>query len=327
MLTVVDQASEISEIMLGAALAFLAALAPEQREKALLSFDDQDERLNWNYTPVPRRGLPFKEMAPAQRHLAHALLSTGMSELGYRKATTIMSLEQVLHDYEAARRFERDADLYFVSIFGEPSPDHTWGWRVEGHHVSLHFALIDGRLAATTPTFLGANPAEVRQGPRSGLRILAREEDRARALLQSLDGSQRSAALVDPVAPADLLSTNRPIIDPERPSGLQAASLRESQFAILSTLIDAYACLMPDGIAVQRLDTYHRTDPRELYFAWAGGAERGEKHYYRLQAPRFLIEYDNTQDEANHIHSVWRDYRGDFGRDLLSLHYQTDHAK
>jgi hypothetical protein len=326
MLTALGQASEIGTTMLGAAHAFLAALAPDQRERAVLPFDGMRERLTWNYTPVPRRGLPFGDMTAAQRHLAHALLSTGVSGLGYRKATTVMSLEQVLHEYEVVHRFERDADRYFISIFDEPSADRTWGWRVEGHHISLHYVLVDGRLGASTPTFFGANPAEVRQGPHSGLRALAEEEDLARELLASLDTGQRSAAVVNPIAPADLLTTNRPLIDPERPTGLPAESLREQQFAALSALIEAYARLMPDEVAGQRLDAYRRTDPRQLWFAWAGGVDRGQKHYYRVQAPSFLIEYDNTQDDANHIHSVWRDYSGDFGRDLLSLHYEAEHS-
>ncbi|MGI8552181.1 MAG: DUF3500 domain-containing protein [Dehalococcoidia bacterium] len=324
MVTSVRQRRDTAALMFDTTRQFLAALTKEQRAAALLPFDRQ-ERLNWHFTPKPRRGLPLKQMSTAQKQLAHALLSAGLSQGGYVKATTIMSLEQVLHEYEQIRRFVRDADIYFFSIFGEPSADQTWGWRVEGHHVSLNFTLVGGKLTSSSPSFFGANPAEVKQGPRKGLRVLAAEEELGRELLRTLDGEQRRAAVIDPVAPPDLLSYNRPLIDPDRPTGVRASALSKTQQEILKSLMEEYAEAMPAEVAAGRLEQINAVEPSDLFFAWAGSAERGEGHYYRVQAPAFLIEYDCTQDQANHIHSVWRDYQGDFGRDLLQLHYQDHH--
>lgn len=324
MVTTVKSRAGLAATMQSAAHEFLVSLSEAQRQQALLPFDEV-ERLDFHFTPRPRRGIPLAALKPHQRALAHALLSTGLSPRGYVQAATIMSLEQVLRDFETERRFVRDSDIYYVSIFAEPSLEQTWGWRFEGHHISINYTLPNGQLASSTPSFLGANPAEVRQGPRSGLRVLAGEEDRGRELLLNLDAERRTDAIIDSVAPPDLLTFNRPLIDPEHPAGLPAASMNERQRDLLSGLIVEYAEAMPPEVAVARLQTARKTEPRDLYFAWAGPSERGAGHYYRIQAPAFLIEYDCTQDSANHIHSVWRDFRGDFGRDLLRLHYQANH--
>lgn len=323
MVTTVSRQPGVAAVMQRAAQSLLDALGPEQRQKALLPFENEQERTNWHFTPRPRLGLPLKEMTAAQQQLAYALLAAGVGRTGFIKAATIMSLEQVLHDYETQRRFVRDPEIYFFSIFGEPSAAGDWGYRVEAHHLSLNFALRAGQLIATTPTFFGANPREVRQGPRAGLRVLAREEDLGRELLWSLSAQQRAEAVLDDVAPPDLLTMNRPVIDPQHPAGLRAAQLTPAQQPLLEALIEEYAAAMPPHVATARIDAARRADPREVYFAWLGSGEKDEGHYYRVQAPAFLIEYDCTQDDANHIHSVWRDYRGDFGRDLIGLHYQA----
>jgi hypothetical protein len=303
---------------------FLASLTPEQRAKATFRFEDA-ERMNWHFIPRERKGLPFREMTPEQKHLAHALLSAGLSQRGYIKATTIMSLETVLRELEHASEEYRNPEKYYFSIFGEPAEKGVWGYRVEGHHISLNYTLVNGAVAST-PSFFGANPAEVRQGPRSGLRVLAGEEDRGRELLASLTPDQKKIAIVDKEAYKDILTAaSRKAALRGQPSGLAAGKMNVRQREMLTALVEEYARSFPDAIAEARLEQLKKAGA-DLYFAWAGAEQRGGPHYYRIQAPTFLIEYDNTQNNANHIHSVWRDYNGDFGEDLLKEHYQTSHA-
>jgi hypothetical protein len=239
-----------------------------------------------------------------------------------------MQLEDVLRAIEDAgggdaaqgNRKERIPVKYFVSVFGTPGPRSSWGWRVEGHHVSLNFTIVNGTLVAATPQFFWSNLAEVRTGPKKGLRILAEEEDSARALLMALSQTQRTKAVIDAAAPNDIVTHNLVKIDPLAPSGVSAAELQTSQRELLMHVIDAYASAMAPDIAADRLEKIRKAGIEKVGFAWAGEAERGRKHYYRVQGPTFLIEFDNTQNDGNHIHSVWRDFNGDFGRDLLREH-------
>jgi hypothetical protein len=217
----------------------------------------------------------------------------------------------------------RDPELYFVSIFGDPSGSGPWGWRFEGHHLSLNYTILDGAPVAWAPAFLGANPAEVREGSRVGLRALAPEEDLARALVRSLDDAQRRAAVVDVEAPSDIITGNALEIDPLEPAGISISDLNPPQVDQLVRLIDEYLGRMSDDLAASRRARLESSDLSRIGFAWAGSLEVGEPHYYRVQGPSFLIEYDNTQNNANHIHSVWRDFDGDFGRDLLREHYDA----
>ena len=313
--------------MTRSAKAFLDALTPEQRQKATFPFQS-DERENWWFTPVDRRGLPLKEMTSAQWHLAYALLSTGMSHDGLRKALTIMSLEQILQDMEGPnRRFPRDPELYFVSVFGTPDAKGTWGWRVEGHHLSVNVTLVNGELVSGAPSFFGTNPAEVRVGTRAGLRVLAAEEDLARDLVHSLTADQRKVAIVDSKAPDDILTGNQRVADAGAPRGIAWPELSATQQAVALKLIETYAGRLRGELAEADLAEIHATGLSQIRFAWAGGLERGERHYYRLQGPTFLIEYDNTQNDANHIHAVWRDLKNDFARDILAEHLKRDHGK
>jgi hypothetical protein len=324
MVTIERTAQGVSALMLTAANDLLVALVRDQRERLLLPFDDI-ERLNWHFTPVARRGLPLKDMTPWQQALAHALVAAGLSQTGYIQASTIMSLEQVLHDYEPEKRWRRDAALYYFSIFSEPSPNGTWGWRFEGHHVSLNFTLIDGTLRAAAPTFFGANPVQVQEGPRRGTRVLGAREDRARELIRSLDSHQQSVAIVDSKAPIDLPTYNAALLDPTKPLGIQVSGLTSGQQRLLAGLLQEYINTMPDIVASERAAAVAECAADDLHFAWAGGTEPGEPHYYAIQSPSFFVEYDNTQDGANHIHSVWHDYRADFGRDVLGIHYREEH--
>jgi hypothetical protein len=310
-------------LMTGAANAFLASLSPEQRARVRFDFQDQ-ERMNWFYTPVPRKGLALREMSPGQRQLAMALLSAGLSQRGFMKTTTIMSLDDILKVMEQGKGPERDPDKYYFSIFGEPSETGVWGYRVDGHHVSQNFTIVDGKVMGA-PSFFGANPAEVKQGARRGLRVLAREEDLARELVQALTPVQRKTAVLDLKAPGDILTTNsRQAALNGQPSGLEISSMNAGQREKLQNLLDEYCYNMPEQLAASRQEQIKNAG-NNLWFAWEGGLERGDPHYYRIQTPTFLIEYDDTQDNANHIHSVWRDFNGDFGRDLLKEHYQASH--
>ena len=314
-----------NSVMVKTADAFLASLTPEQRAKATFPLGD-DERLNWHFIPRPRKGLPLREMVPMQKHLAQALLSAGLSQSGYIKATTIMSLEDVLRIQEKDSGERRNPEGYFFSIFGTPSEDAVWGYRVEGHHVAQNYTVVRGRIASS-PSFFGANPAEVKQGPRKGLRALAREEDLARELMLSLDANQRKSALVSDTAYKDILTAaDRKAALKNQPNGLSASQLKPKQFEALQAVVEEYARNMPSQLAEARMEQLKKTG-KNMHFAWAGVTEKGGPHYYRIQAPTFLIEYDNTQNDANHIHAVWRDYNGDFGLDLLAAHYQTNHQK
>jgi hypothetical protein len=309
-----------AEEMSNAAEALLASLSQEQRSAIRFAFGD-DERLNWHFIPRERRGLPLRDMTEAQRGLTRALLETGLSPRGTSKVDDIISLELVLREL-GGNPAVRDPELYFVTIFGDPSTDEPWGWRFEGHHLSLNYTVVDGAPVAWAPAFLGANPAEVREGSRVGLRALAPEEDLARELVRSLDAEQRAQALVDTEAPRDIITGNALEIDPLEPAGISITDLGPAQVDQLVRLVDEYLSNMADDLAASRRARLEGSDLSSIGFAWAGSLEPGGPHYYRVQGPTFLIEYDNTQNNANHIHSVWRDFDGDFGRDLLREHYR-----
>jgi hypothetical protein len=333
-------AERSSTAMATAGSKFLASLTPEQRQQATFAFDTE-ERMRWHFIPTetfPRKGLLIKSMTEPQRALAHDLLKTGLSQRGYMTASQIMDLESVLGALEASQRaaappaaqgrgpatpLERNPEKYFFSVFGTPSPKDTWGWRVEGHHVSLHFTVVNGTLVAGSPTFFGSNPAEVREGPKKGLRILGAEEDGARALLQALDASERAKAILDAKAPSDMITMANVNITPLSPGGIGADAMTPAQRDLLMKLVDVYVGYMAPDIAAERMARLKKAGVEKVAFAWAGETERGKKHYYRVQGPTFLIEYDNTQNDGNHIHSVWRDFDGDFGRDLLREHLKS----
>jgi hypothetical protein len=322
-----DALSAAGADMAAAANNLLAALAPEQQSKISFEFKDE-ERYNWHFIPRARKGLPLKDMTHAQRPLAHALLSTGLGQRGYVEAVTIISLEQILKDIEKGTGPNRDPELYFFSIFGKPGPKGTWGWRVEGHHVSLNFTVVDGRATAGGPAFFGSNPGEVRDGPRKGLRVLAAEEDIGRQLVTSLDESQRKTAILPGAAPGEIITKNDRKAMLTDDKGIAVSALTPPQRQALMSLIDLYARRLRTEMAEQDLRKLMDAGVEKVRFAWAGGLERGQPHYYRIVGPTFLIEYDNTQNNANHIHTVWRDLTNDFGEDVLKKHYdQTPHGE
>ena len=312
-------------VMAETAKAFLNSLDAEQRARATFQFQDE-ERFDWHYIPKERKGLPLKDMNSAQKHLAHALLAAGLSQRGYIKAVSIMSLDEILRVLENGTGPVRDPDRYFFSVFGEPSETGIWGYRVEGHHVSQNFTIVNGKVLAA-PTFFGANPAEVREGPRKGLRVLAREEDLGRAFVQSLTPEQKKTAIVSADAPGEILTgPMRKAALQGQPSGIAASKLDSKQRETLQNLLDEYCNNLPEEVAQVREEQIKKAGGN-LYFAWAGGEQVGQPHYYRIQSAAFLIEYDDTQNGANHIHTVWRDFDGDFGLDLLKEHYQASHTQ
>ena len=317
-----DRLRTVLDGMAGAAADWLASLGPAQRDQASFGFPDQQERTRWYYTPTERGGLPLAEMGPTQQRLAHRLVASGLSQGGYATAATIMGLENVLDAKEGWRRGYdgravphrgRDPQLYFVSVFGDPGAG-SWGWRVGGHHVALNWTVAgDGRLSAS-PLFFGANPALTRLVGPGVLRPLAGEEDLGRALLASLAPDQRAKAVVSEVAPDDILQRNRSRVELGRPDGLAATGMLPQQRALLEGLVRHYLDRLPEEVAAAEAARVVGQAGDRLHFAWAGGAEPGRPHYYRVQGPRLLIEYDNVQNGVNHVHAVWRDPGGDFGQ-------------
>lgn len=364
-------ALELIQRMGEAAENFLASLSTDQRAQTLLDFADEVERTTWYYTPTQRPGLPFTEMDRAQQRAAQQLVMTGLSREGYFVASTIMGLETTLDAKEGfvTDLWWRDSRLYHLSIFGTPNEKKPWGWRFEGHHISLHYTIVGGQIVSPTPCFFGSNPAETPLGGSNTLRPLTGIEDLARELMHTLSDEQMHHVLLTPTAPPDIVQLNRPyVIDNARPwrmdnvediaavtsqfanmerlaadqgvtmadleavryrasapSGLASGALNDAQRAIMQALIGEYIRKMPDELAEIEMRKLEEMGLDGIHFAWAGGIERRQGHYYRLQGPRFLVEYDNTQNDANHIHSVWRDPQNDFGADLLSQHYAKSH--
>jgi hypothetical protein len=317
--------------MASAALEFLAALNAQQREAATLPFGD-DRRYIWDYRPpesTPRNGLRLIHMNSQQQQKALALLDIGLSTRGARQVRQIIDLEVPLLEQEKmdgrVTAFVRHPEQYSVCVFGDPSTRAPWAWHVGGHHVGLHFTVIDGDRIASAPLFFGANPAEVRHGPTAGQRTLREEEDLARALVKGLPAEQKRIAIVSSTAFPDILTDRYRVANAfAPPRGLAWARMGGEQRQQLADLVRHYV----ERVNEELSGSYWRkveSELSELTFAWAGGEERGQGHYYAIKAPSFLIEYDNTQNEANHIHSVLRDITGDWGEDLLASHYAESH--
>jgi len=315
--------------MVDAARDWLASLSSEQRAVATGAPPGDDandaERRRWFYTPDDHGGLTFHQQGPAQQQGAMRLVASGLSEAGYVTVATIIGLENVLDGVEGfgsgfGRERARDPGLYYLRVFGEPGGDRPWGWRFGGHHVSLNNLVADGEVVATTPCFLGANPAASPLLGGAVHRPLARGEDLARELLRSLPADLAARATVMGTAPHDILSKNRPVVaEDSSPGGVAGGDLEPAQRDLLRALLDTYVDRVPAGVA----PAY---DVATVYFAWAGEVEPRRPHYYRLQGPGLLVEWDNTQNDANHAHSVWRDPASDFGLDVLARHRAAHHS-
>jgi hypothetical protein len=313
--------------MASAAAGFLDSLRPDLRGRAAMTFEDPGRR-DWHFVPRERPGVNLRDMNDDERRAAHALLRSALSSRGYLKVAGIMDLDAVLRDIARAAGQDgsvRDPGWYTFAVFGTPGAEGEWGWRVEGHHVSLNFT-VGAAGVAVTPSFLGAHPAEVRAGPHAGLRVLAAEEDLARELLASLDSSQRARAVIAAEAPRDILMSpgrGRDALGGD--AGLPASEMTETQRSILSRLVEEYAGNLGHELSGAQRARLLEGGVEALSFAWAGPDQRGRPHYYRIAGGRFVIEYDNTQDGANHVHTVWRDFENDFG-DLLRAHLERDHG-
>lgn len=317
--------------MTAAAKEFLASLDDTQRAAAAMKFDDP-YRLAWHFIPKPfegpqgRKGVTLKSMNEKSRAAAMKLVAAGLSESGYKTATQIMAIEQLLAKLEGPmpeRKFQRDPQMYFFTVYGTPGSDR-WGYRCEGHHLSLNFVIEGEKLVSATPTFFGANPGEVPEGDQKGLRILERREDVARTLLKSLDEEQKKAAVQSDKAPDDLRGGGGPALptgeqvmaphpDPSPAVGLAAGKMTAEQKKVLKMLLEEYSLSMAADIATEWTTDLEKAGFDNIQFAWWGGENRHERHYYRVQGPTFIIEYNNTQSNANHVHSMWRNTKGDFG--------------
>jgi hypothetical protein len=328
--------------MAEAAQRYLDSLDAPRRKATTFAFEDQ-ERFRWNYRPDGffidgatfwHEGLRLINMTPDQQQAALALLDSGVSARTADRARAIMALETYLREQERevprwVPHVVRDPELYAFSIFGEPGGKAPWAWRAGGHHIGFHVTVIDGELVATTPFFLGANPAIVRHGTRDlGLRTLPEEEDMGRAFLKSLAPERKQVAIVSPTSPNDILTdTYRPANPAVPPRGLAFASMSGEERSRLVSLIQLYVGRATDEVAANEWQKIEAAGLDSITFAWMGSEEFRQGHYYAIKGPTFLIEYDNTQDDATHIHSVWRDFTNDWGEDLLAAHYVAEHRR
>jgi hypothetical protein len=307
--------------MAEAARRLCASLDAAQRERATFAVDAAT-RKDWHYVPRERQGLPLGAMSDAQKDALHALLESALSDEGLRKVDGVILLESVLREIEQSPI--RDPAHYTLSLFGEPRQGATFGWRLEGHHLSLNFLEKDGRVAVT-PWFLGANPERVASGPHAGLRPLAEEEDLARALAKSLEGKQRAIGVRADEVPRDVILSPGRAASFLEPPGIAGSSLAEDQRAQLVRIAGLYAGAVDPTLHGDAIDRVRETPAADLHFLWIGGLEPGEPHYWRVQGSRFAIELDNVQGGAGHVHTLWRDLDDDFGEDLLARHYEEQH--
>jgi hypothetical protein len=337
---------ETAARMIEAAIALLAALTAAQREKACFAFGD--ERRDWSFAPaLTRGGLPIGALDDGQRRLAHELIVTGTSLPGYAKVVSVMAMEHVLRALSPQSADLFDPERYCFKVFGVPG-ENAWGWQFAGHHVSLNFTVVSGRFISPTPLLLGAEPASY-----GILAPLADDEKLGFQLVHSLDAAQRHAAIIWHRSAPDFATrmvsrigdTERPdpVFGPEpdyrlsederdilsyvraKPKGLSAAQLNLRQLDELAAIVGAFARRLPDEVAGVQMRELERAGLDNLTFAWAGGTESGDRHYFRVQGPTLLIEHDNTQANGNHIHSVWRNPADDFGDDVLAEHYRLHH--
>jgi len=313
--------------MAKAASVFLQTLSETQKSKIQFAFSDE-ERYNWHYIPRSRKGLTLNEMTGQQIKDALALLHTALSDTGFNKASSIMQLENVLREVESrsANDTYRDAGNYSFSIFGNPATDKIWGWRLEGHHIAFNFSSEDNRLVSGTPSFFGSNPAVVLSGSEKGKYILKDEAELGFALLHSLNKEQKDKAIISNEAPGEILTAASRTAMISDPKGILYNELESPQQKIFLQLLSIYIHRYTRSFAEVMMKEIEEAGLNNLRFAWAGEQQPGvgHPHYYRIQGPTIIIEYDNTQNNANHIHTVIRDLKNDFGGDELLKHYKND---
>ena len=301
---------------------FLNSLDATQKEKVLMPLGDES-RSRWHFLPhssFQRAGLPLKVLNDKQKDLIHQLLQVYLSDKGYKKTLDIIELEKVLAVLENNSVY-RDPEMYYVAFYGDPSKDEAWGWSFEGHHVSLNFTVVDKQVSYV-PRFFGANPGTVMEGPKKGLRVLKNEEDMGLELINMFNPEQRKKAIFQLSAFKEIVTSNAAEVAPLEEVGILVKDMNKEQQALLFELLDEYLSAMPPDVARERMLKLKEEETGAIRFGWAGDTEIGKPHYYRIQGKSFLVEFDNTQNNANHIHTVWRDFDGDFGRDLIREHYQ-----
>jgi hypothetical protein len=321
----VSAPAETGVRMLEAARSYLGTLTSEQRDAGVSELDSP-ARFDWHFIPRERSGVRLKDMTLQQREAAHALLASALSPEGYRKATGVLHLEGILRDLEGRPDF-RDPEDYWINVFGTPSADGPWAWRFEGHHISLNITADGTELPSLTPRFIGSNPHVVRDGPYAGWSLLGGEERLAFDLVASLSQSQLQRALIRDEAPRDIVTGVDRTVELDTFEGIAAADMDDGQRALLRSLVRLYVDNADQAVADHEIRRIDDAGFGELHFAWAGAFESGEGHYYRIHGPTILIEYDNVQGGANHVHSVVHDPGNDFGDDLLRRHYEeADHA-
>ena len=304
-----------------AATSFVGSLTSEQRGVAVMPYDTP-KRVDWHFIPKPeRKGLQFKLMTKEQQQASMKLLRSALSQIGYDKATKIMSLENLLKELEAGKGANiRDPERYFFTLFGTPGQGR-WGLSVEGHHLSLNFVIDGDKVISSTPQVFSTNPAIVKTENKSGIaigtRILEKEETLAFELVNGLSDEQKKTAIFDKTALKEVRNAGVPQPPNEPAIGLAMSKLTAEQKKTLKELVEVYCSAMPSKVAAERIDDIQKAGWDDVKFAWAGATQPGIGHYYRIQGPTFLVEFVNTQpdaagNKANHIHAMWRDMRGDF---------------
>jgi len=309
----------------GKALNFVNSLNEAQQKKALFPFNEMN-RYEWHFLPaamVGRTGIAVKDLDPVQKENLHLLLQAYLSNEGYARTTNIMDFEYLLKELQP-KNPNRIPENYSVSVYGTPSQDSIWGWKFSGHHLALNFTIVNDKIGFA-PFFFGVYPAEVKDGPKKGTRLLKDQEDLGFELVNSLTPEQKNAAIFDLRAFTEIVTTNSQRVGPLEAVGLFASRMTPEQKIILNKVIASYLLAMPETIANARIKKIATEDINAIRFGWAGDTIAGKPHYYRIQGKTFLIEFDNTQDHANHIHTVWRDFNGDFGLDLIREHYHNAH--
>jgi len=307
------------------ALDFLNSLSQEQKEKTQLPFG-HITRQEWHFLPGamwPRAGIQLFELNEDQKQLLFELLKQNLSETGYDKTLKIIDLENVLAEISGDSDF-RDSEKYSIAFYGDPEKDNTWAWSFEGHHVSLNFTIVDNNISIA-PRFMGASPAVIMEGERKGESTLDKEEGLGLILVNSLSDVQTQKAIFQKESFFDIVTSNAIEVSPLDKVGIKLSDLNTKQQNILWDLLNEYLSTMPTELAKKRMNNLKAEELNDITFGWAGSTQLGKPHYYRIQGKTFLVEFDNTQNNANHIHLVWRDFNGDFGRDLISEHYKNSH--
>jgi Protein of unknown function (DUF3500) len=305
---------------------FLSTLTPELKSRAQYPFDDA-ERFNWNFVPIKRNGLTYYDFSDKQRDAATALLKSSLSEQGYQKAMAIVNLENILIvvEKQAPDSRYRDPLNYHFTVFGDPAEGKPWAWRFEGHHVALNFTSIGGEVVSSTPSFFGSNPGIVKEGESKGQEVLKEETKLGFELINALNANQRGIAIFSEKAPAEIISGNNRKAVPLTPDGINFKELSKEQQTLFLKLLDVYVKNYAFGFSKKLMDKIKNAGIENLHFAWAGSLAPGVANYYRIQGPMLLIEYDNTQNNANHVHTTVRDLKDDFAEDILREHYAKEH--